>query len=547
MYRALTFAELSLKMSFLLQIITLSYFLFFLIESFFFFFFFYLLLYNFSKINRILLFFCLLFGLYSCHTPSTTKTPPANIVSEFRITSTQVGAIRKGMTIKELYAALPEDRIKKLKTRTELSNETADYYYIYGDSSRLLLIVNTERQNDERSRISRIIVKDKRFQTASGIGLASTVGTIRTAYPHSQFLPSVDEIILYVPEIDANFEINKRLLPPSLAIDSTGEIAPDSIPAQTKVTDLSIFWDYSIKNLADKTFWKDLTHRFTNWVITQVPSIIILTLIFIGLLRLLNYIVKKLNKAAKRRVHLNENIDDAEGNKRIETLSGIILGVGKIFLWTIFVLIMLSKFNINIGPILASAGIVGLAVGFGAQELVRDFISGFFILLEDQIRTGDVAIINGTTGTVEKIEMRTTTLRDASGVVHIFQNGKINSLSNMTKGWSAIVVDIGVAYKEDTDHVNEIMKQVGDELMKDAAWQSILMGVDLWGVDSFGDSSVILKVKLTTKSGQQWAASREFRRRIKKAFDAQHIEIPFPQVSLNTGSGTGAMPVKIES
>ena len=138
--------------------------------------------------NRILLFFCLLFGLYSCHTPSTTKTPPANIVSEFRITSTQVGAIRKGMTIKELYAALPEDRIKKLKTRTELSNETADYYYIYGDSSRLLLIVNTERQNDERSRISRIIVKDKRFQTASGIGLASTVGTIRTAYPHSQFL-----------------------------------------------------------------------------------------------------------------------------------------------------------------------------------------------------------------------------------------------------------------------------------------------------------------------------------------------------------------------
>lgn len=97
--------------------------------------------------NRILLFFCLLFGLYSCHTPSTTKTPPANIVSEFRITSTQVGAIRKGMTIKELYAALPEDRIKKLKTRTELSNETADYYYIYGDSSRLLLIVNTEGRN----------------------------------------------------------------------------------------------------------------------------------------------------------------------------------------------------------------------------------------------------------------------------------------------------------------------------------------------------------------------------------------------------------------
>lgn len=181
--------------------------------------------------NRILLFFCLLFGLYSCHTPSTTKTHRLTLSPEFRITSTQVGAIRKGMTIKELYAALPEDRIKKLKTRTELSNETADYYYIYGDSSRLLLIVNTERQNDERSRISRIIVKDKRFQISLGNRTGfHPVGTIRTAYPHSQFLPSVDEIILYVPEIDANFEINKRLLPPSLAIDSTGEIAPDSIP-----------------------------------------------------------------------------------------------------------------------------------------------------------------------------------------------------------------------------------------------------------------------------------------------------------------------------
>lgn len=274
-------------------------------------------------------------------------------------------------------------------------------------------------------------------------------------------MPSAENIILYIPEIAGNFEVNQRNLPPAVWNDTTGIIRSDSIPAQTTLTNLTIVWDFSIKNLADKTFWSNLTHRFLNWIITQVPSMIILTLIFIGLLRLLSFIVKRLKKAATRRVHLNENIDDAEGQKRIETLTGIILGIGKIFLWTIFILIMLSKFNINIGPILASAGIVGLAVGFGAQELVRDFISGFFILLEDQIRTGDVAIINGTTGTVEKIEMRTTTLRDASGVVHIFQNGKINTMSNMTKGWSAIVVDIGIAYKEDTDHVNEVLKQVG--------------------------------------------------------------------------------------
>ena len=494
---------------------------------------------------RLLFICCFFIGITACQ--SRTKTQQSPVATSHLITASSVGPIEKGMTIKKLRTILPEDKIKKLESRGELSGETSDNYYLYDDSSHLQFIVSPERKNDEASRIARILIKDKRYVTASGIGLSSSVGQIRTAYPNSEFFPSIDAVILYVPEIDANFSINQHRLPPAIWNDTTGKITADSIPSQTTINEFTIVWDYSIKNLADKSFWSDLTHKFLNWVITQVPSMIILTLIFIGLLRLLNFIVKRLKKAATRRVHNNENIDDAEGQKRIETLAGIILGIGKIFLWTIFILIMLSKFNINIGPILASAGIVGLAVGFGAQELVRDFISGFFILLEDQIRTGDVAIINGTTGTVEKIEMRTTTLRDASGVVHIFQNGKINTMSNMTKGWSAIVIEIGVAYKEDTDHVNEVLKQVGNELMKDSSWEDNLMGVDLWGVDNFADSAVILKVKLTTKSGQQWAASREFRRRVKKAFDAQNIEIPFPQVSLNTGSNTNPLPIELRN
>lgn len=143
--------------------------------------------------------------------------------------------------------------------------------------------------------------------------------------------------------------------------------------------------------------------------------------------------------------------------------------------------------------------------------------------------------------------MRTTTLRDSSGVVHIFQNGKINTLSNMTKGWSAIVVDIGVAYKEDTDKVSEVMKQVGEEMQNDKDFgPRMLAPVDVWGVDQFGDSAVILKVKLTTKSGMQWAVSREYRRRIKKAFDARNIEIPFPHLSIYTGEVTKAFPVELK-
>ena len=299
----------------------------------------------------------------------------------------------------------------------------------------------------------------------------------------------------------------------------------------------------NLKQLVDKQFWNKLLKRSLNWMLTKLPSIAFLIFIFVALLRFLTFIVARLKKMS---THHHSNINDHERIKRIETLSGIILSLGKIFLWTIFMLTLLSKFDLDIAPVLASAGIVGLAVGFGAQELVRDFISGFFILLEDQIRTGDVAIINGTTGTVEKIEMRTTTLRDVSGIVHIFQNGKINSMSNMTKGWSAIIVDIGVAYKEDTDAVNEVLKQIGDEMMADKDWKEQMLAVTLLGLDSFGDSAVVLKVKLTTKSGEQWGISREFRRRVKKVFDAQGIEIPFPHLSIYTGEVTKPMPIALE-
>ncbi|HYX07835.1 MAG TPA: mechanosensitive ion channel family protein, partial [Bacteroidales bacterium] len=182
------------------------------------------------------------------------------------------------------------------------------------------------------------------------------------------------------------------------------------------------------------------------------------------------------------------------------------------------------------------AGILGLAVGFGAQELVRDFISGFFILLENQIRAGDVAIINGTGGLVEKIELRTTSLRDFSGTVHVFQNGKINSLSNMTKEWSAIVFDMGVAYKEDVDHVMKVMKEVGDEMKSSEEYgPNILEPIEIFGVDQFADSAVVIKARLKTKPIQQWTIGREYRRRLKIAFDREGIEIPFPHTTLYWG------------
>lgn len=493
--------------------------------------------------KKFIFLFVLIFLLGACHSGSTHQktTDPEK---EFLIARNQVGPVEKGMTIKKLRSLLPEDRIKKITSRTELSAEAIDNYYIYDDSARLLLIVSPRRKNDETSRVERVIIKDKRFGTSSGIGLSSTVGEIRETYPESKIVPSVKDIILYIRELDANFELDERYLSPAIWNDTTGNILIDSIPPATEITDLSIVWTYGSKNLTDKYFWSDLIHHFVNWVVTDLPGIILLIFIFWGLLHLLNFVVKRVRKAATERLERSKR-NDLEGQKRINTIAEITHGVGRIFLWTIFILMILEKFSINIAPILASAGIVGLAVGFGAQELVRDFISGFFMLLEDQVREGDVAIVNGTGGTVEKIELRTITLRDASGVVHIFQNGKINTLSNMTKEWSAMVVEIGVAYKEDTDHVNAVLKQVADEMKADPQFGPNMISTDFWGVDAFADSSVVLKVKLTTQAGQQWTISREYRRRVKKAFDAAGIEIPFPHLSLYTGSATKPMPIQL--
>src|SRR6056297_1204072 len=230
----------------------------------------------------------------------------------------------------------------------------------------------------------------------------------------------------------------------------------------------------------------NLLEKLKAWAIEDLPSILILIIATWIVLKAVSVILKKLKKSLNKRIQKKEDTESEESGKRIDTLVNILKSVLRVIIWGIFIMILLKKFGVDIGPILAGAGIIGLAVGFGAQELVRDFISGFFILLENQIRVGDVAIINGTGGLVEKIELRTTTLRDFSGVVHIFQNGKISTLSNMTKEWSAVVFDIGVAYKEDTDQVTDIMKQVGEELANDPEFNELIINpLEIFGVDKF--------------------------------------------------------------
>jgi small conductance mechanosensitive channel len=252
----------------------------------------------------------------------------------------------------------------------------------------------------------------------------------------------------------------------------------------------------------------------------------------------------RLTRSITSRLTTRSGESAAERDKRAQTLGGIFVAGLVVTTWTVGILMALKQAGFDVGPVLAGAGVVGLAVGFGAQNLVRDVISGALMLLENQVRVGDVAIINGTGGLVEGINLRTITLRGLDGVVHVFPNGTISSLSNMTHEFSYYLFDIGVAYKEDTDRVVEVLKQVADRMMQEDPYRSeIIEPLEVLGVDAFADSAVIIKARIKTRPIKQWLVGREMNRRIKKAFDEQGIEIPFPHRSIYFGEASQPIAV----
>lgn len=286
------------------------------------------------------------------------------------------------------------------------------------------------------------------------------------------------------------------------------------------------------KEILKGEYWEGMLNQTLNWMITKGPLILLTLILFAVSLILVGVILRRMEKIIARRASKSDK--DHESEKRAKTLLDIMRGALKVSIWVLFIIILLKEFGIDIAPLLAGAGILGLAVGFGAQEMVRDVISGFFMLLENQIRTGDVAVINGTGGVVEKIELRTVTLRDLQGVVHIFQNGKINTLSNMTKEWSAAVFDIGVSYSSDIPKVISVMEEVGNSMKSDPVFgQNILEPMEIFGLNAFMDSSLVIKARLKTRPGEQWSVMREYNKRLKKAFDEKGIEIPFPQRTIH--------------
>ena len=264
---------------------------------------------------------------------------------------------------------------------------------------------------------------------------------------------------------------------------------------------------------------------------------------------LLAWLAYRVVRLAARRIELA--VDDGDDSvttlreRRGQTIAQLLRSVGRVVIMVIAILLTFNVF-IDIGPILAGAGILGLAVSFGAQSLVKDVISGFFILFENQFAIGDVIEVAGKSGLVEKMTLRVVQLRDGEGIMHVVPNSEIKVVSNKTRGWSRAVVDVGVPYDENVDRALEVLRDEAAQFSTDKAWGSQLDGpVEVLGVESLSDSAVVLRTMIRTQPGSQWNVAREFRRRIKNRFDRESLEIPFPQrrVHVRVEGGPASDPV----
>ena len=235
----------------------------------------------------------------------------------------------------------------------------------------------------------------------------------------------------------------------------------------------------------------------------------------------------------------------ADEQARIQTLARVFRNSAAVIVVIVAGTLVLGELGVSIAPILATAGVAGVAIGFGAQSLIKDYFTGFFILLEDQVRQGDVVEIAGKGGLVEEVTLRYVRLRDFEGHVHYVPNGEIKIVTNRTRGFAQAVIEIGVAYREDPEQALAVMRAVGEAMREDVAWKERLAEpIEIIGVERWADSAVILRARLKVVPPiQQWNVKREFLKRLKRAYDEHGIEIPFPHITVYAGQPKdGAAP-----
>ncbi len=279
-----------------------------------------------------------------------------------------------------------------------------------------------------------------------------------------------------------------------------------------------------------------------------------LTAVRIGLILVAAWILTGLLQRAIRgfRLRLAARMDDPEARKRAETIGRVFRYLVAVVISLVAGMLVLGELGISVAPILGAAGVVGVAVGFGAQSLVKDYFSGLFLLLEDQVHTGDIVRLSPDhAGLVEEVTLRYVRLRDYDGNVHFVPAGQISTVINLTRGHSMAVMDVGVAYRENVDEVMAVMQQVAQGLRADPAFADfILDDLEMAGVDQWADSAVVIKCRFKVQPMRQWVVRREYLRRLKNEFDRLGIEIPFPHLTVYAGQlrdgGAPALPLQLQ-
>jgi small-conductance mechanosensitive channel len=268
----------------------------------------------------------------------------------------------------------------------------------------------------------------------------------------------------------------------------------------------------------------------SHWTFRSGLKVLLIAAFAFALIRTVSIAVERF----EHDVNFGTGLDALERAKRARTLGTVLTNITTVVVLLIATLMMLNEVGVNISPALTGAGIVGVALGFGAQSLVRDIIGGFFLILENQIRVGDVASINGIGGSVEEINLRTTVLRDEEGTVHVIPNGGITTLANKSLLFSFYVVNLPLAYGEDTDRATEVLRKIADAMQGEDDYKEFMLEpMEVIGVDSFEEHAVRLKVRLKTAPQKQWFVGREFRRRINKALLEHGIQMWSPQRTFN--------------
>lgn len=291
-----------------------------------------------------------------------------------------------------------------------------------------------------------------------------------------------------------------------------------------------------------------LATRLQNFAANAIAAGLQIALILV--LALVAYLALQVI-AERLRQLLAEQVDGLpeERDQYALTVSSVVRNTGRVAIVSVGGSMILEEVGVPIAPVLAGAGIVGLAIGFGAQTLVKDVISGLFILVERQFGVGDVIKVDGIAGSVEKMTLRATFLRDAEGTSHVIPNGEIRILSNLTKGWAQAILDVGISYADSIDHATRVLESIGEEMAADSKFGKLLLDKPVvLGVQELGDSAVVLRLTARTHPGKQFDVTRELRRRVKERFEAEGIELPYPtQARITRVIYEGGAPARLEN